>query len=231
LIAELIRREMNDGDAPTLRVERGNALQLEAALSLLPTRRARALHSTLDTLRTRVADTVEQLEGGAGAVSERPVATRVNLPQPAARRRWLAVLAGLGALSCVAAWAAHRSSDAATAEARAQSASAASRSVSLRIGAYPGDATILLDAEPLPHNPYQGHRSADLGPHTLEVSAPGYLTQRYEVLLDRDLDVDLALPPAPKELETSVAAELRRAGALPRAARVPGRALPRQARP
>jgi hypothetical protein len=102
--------------------------------------------------------------------------------------------------------------------------------VSLRIGAYPGDAKILLDAEPLPNNPYEGRRSADLGPHTLEVSARGYLTQRYEVLLDRDLDVNLALLPATKELEPSVAAQLRRAGALPRVARPPSR-LPREARP
>jgi hypothetical protein len=74
---------------------------------------------------------------------------------------------------------------------------AAPRSVSLRIGAYTGEATITLDSEPLPRNLYESRRSADLGPHTLEVSAPGYLTQRYEVLLDRDLDVQLALLPAP----------------------------------
>jgi serine/threonine-protein kinase len=198
LIAELIHREMNEADAPTVRVERGPALQLEGGASLLPTRRAR-VRGSLERWPTRVADTVEQLRDLEGAVSERPVATPVNVTLPPRRRRWLAAVAGLGVLSCVAAWVAQGASELrpATAAARAQGPSAAPRSVSLRIGAYPGEATITLDSEPLPRNPYESRRSADLGPHTLEVSAPGYLTQRYEVLLDRDLDVQLALLPAP----------------------------------
>jgi serine/threonine-protein kinase len=225
LIAELIRREMNDADAPTVRVERGPALQLEAALSLLPTRRARALRSSLDAPPAPWADTVEQLQNREGALSERPVATPLNLPLPPRRRRWLAGLAGLGAISCAGAWLVQCASDArrASAAAHVQEQNAAPRSVSLRIGAYPGDARITLDSEPLPRNPYEGRRGADLGSHTLEVSAPGYLTQRYEVLLDRDLDVDLALLPAPAQVGPSIEAELRRAGALPRAARVPSR--------
>jgi serine/threonine-protein kinase len=197
LIGELIRREMNEGDAPTVRVERGPALQLEAGASLLPTRRARARDSR-EPWPTRLADTVEQLMDLEGAVSERPVARPVNVTLPPRRRRWLAAVAGLGALSCVAAWIVQGSSELRSATAaRAQGPSAAPRSVSLRIGAYPGEATITLDSEPLPRNPYEGQRSADLGPHTLEVSAPGYLTQRYELLLERDLDVQLALLPAP----------------------------------
>ncbi|HEU4580346.1 MAG TPA: serine/threonine-protein kinase [Polyangiaceae bacterium] len=230
-IAELIRKEMNEADAPTLRVEHGPAAPLEPALSLLPTHRAPGLRS-LDTGPTRVADTVEHLEL-AGAASERPVATPVHVTLPAGPRRWLAAVAAIGVLSCVAAWGVQRASAVrqATAQARAPGTSAAPRSVSLRIGAYPGDATITLDSEPLPRNPYQGRRGADLGPHTLEVSAPGYLTQRYEVLLDRDLDVDLALLPVPAQVGSSVAAELRRAGALPRAARVPSRLPAAGARP
>ena len=78
--------------------------------------------------------------------------------------------------------------------------SAATKAIAaLRIGASPAEATLWLDGQRLAGNPYSGAHALDLAPHRLRAEASGYVTEERSIVLDRDLELTLALRPAPVE--------------------------------
>jgi hypothetical protein len=82
----------------------------------------------------------------------------------------------------------------------------APRLVVLRLSASPPSAALYLDGERLAANPFAAQRSLDTSPHRLRVEAAGYLALDRDLVLDRDVELELALsplaaaPPAPAPL-------------------------------
>jgi serine/threonine-protein kinase len=107
-----------------------------------------------------------------------------------------------------------------------QPAAAATKALAaLRLGASPPEATLWLDGQRLPGNPYSGAHAVDSAPHRLRAEAPGYVTEERPIALDRDLELTLALRPVPAETVPSSppsdGAGAAEASPLPRARRAP----------
>jgi serine/threonine-protein kinase len=102
----------------------------------------------------------------------------------------------------------HAGEAAASAAASASGEAAAPATVDVVIAAEPAEARLYLDDAELPSNPFRGRMPKDGVVHRLRASAPGYASEQRIVVLDRSLQVDLALrasarpqdapaPPAP----------------------------------
>lgn len=67
--------------------------------------------------------------------------------------------------------------------------------ITLAITATPTNAKLTLDGIALAGNPYRGAIPRDSVPHTLVVSAPGYVTDTRKVAFDADVSTDVQLEP------------------------------------
>jgi hypothetical protein len=118
-----------------------------------------------------------------------------NAPSPLRRRApWLlAIGAGLVALLAVLG----RPLTAGTREPVIVDVPAPVTRVRLNLQATPPSARFVLDGQALDSNPYQGERTMDAFPHTLEVSAEGHQRRSIQVHLNRDLDLEVRLAEEP----------------------------------
>jgi serine/threonine-protein kinase len=65
--------------------------------------------------------------------------------------------------------------------------------VALKIAVEPASATAKLDGVALAQNPFVAQMPRDGSAHTLEVSAPGYVTQTSMLSYERDIDLTIKL--------------------------------------
>ncbi|XXY45175.1 serine/threonine-protein kinase [Sorangium sp. So ce269] len=65
--------------------------------------------------------------------------------------------------------------------------------VSVRIAASPRDAALFLDGQPLATNPFRAQMEKSAAAREVRAEAPGYTSARVEIVLDKDVDVDLGL--------------------------------------
>ncbi|XYH98723.1 serine/threonine protein kinase [Sorangium sp. So ce1128] len=65
--------------------------------------------------------------------------------------------------------------------------------VSVRIAASPRDAALFLDGQPLATNPFRAQMEKSGAAREVRAEAPGYTSARVEIVLDKDVDVDLGL--------------------------------------
>ena len=79
----------------------------------------------------------------------------------------------------------------------------APRQVLLGVQVSPANASIYLDGVLLAGNPSSAARPADASPHRLRVEAPGHVPIEREIRLERDLQVELLMSPAPPPERTS----------------------------
>lgn len=79
-------------------------------------------------------------------------------------------------------------------------------SVELSLRATPDAAQFTVDGTPVEGNPATLHLPRGGGAHTVETRAAGYLTEQRQVVLDRDLQLDLVLRPAPAPSASASAA-------------------------
>jgi len=73
----------------------------------------------------------------------------------------------------------------------------ATATVKLRIVSTPPDAKVSLDGHRIGKTPYDGTTEVQPGLHTIKVRLSGYVTQRFEVELDADVDKEVTLVPKP----------------------------------
>jgi hypothetical protein len=94
-----------------------------------------------------------------------------------------------------------------TAEAATPTAAApdVAGTVDLRLSASPSDARMFLDDGPLAGNPFHGELPRDGAAHWLRVEAPGFVTRRQKITLDRDRGFEIALVAAPPALAAEAA--------------------------
>jgi len=110
------------------------------------------------------------------------------------RTRGVALAAGvLAALLVVGAWAILRSPSSAT----PVTANAPAKTVLFEVQALPAGAEILLDGKLLATDHFSGPRPAADRKVSLEVRAPGHLTERKELALTRDMTLQIVLAPDP----------------------------------
>ncbi|MFO0661775.1 MAG: serine/threonine-protein kinase [Polyangiaceae bacterium] len=118
-------------------------------------------------------------------VAERPRPNRTNM------------VVAFGAFALVAAAAIFVSSKPtphATSSAAAKSAEAApATEIQLSIKVSPPDAKLSLDGAPLPSNPYRATHRRDTAVHQLVIEAPGYVTRVQDLVLDKDVLLELML--------------------------------------
>jgi hypothetical protein len=119
-----------------------------------------------------------------------------------ANKRWLVGLMWLGAAAAVAFGvlrATSRSAAPSTALGRAMPAasapaeSAAPATIAIRASATPAEATLYLDGQPLPSNPYVGRIGADGTQHLLRAEAPGHASNSRAFAANREVAIILAL--------------------------------------
>lgn len=149
-----------------------------------------------DPLTTQVEGTPPQLSG-----------TRTS---PIPRRKPLLVLAlallGVAAIALLA-WGLSSDNtrvssalvDSAPSAAASVPTAAAAREVAVSFAALPKEATLFLDGNRLPENPYRAQLPADAKTHELRAEAPGYVTQSLSVSLSGPSNLDLALVKSPSE--------------------------------
>ncbi|KYF71373.1 hypothetical protein BE11_08995 [Sorangium cellulosum] len=65
--------------------------------------------------------------------------------------------------------------------------------VRVRIAASPRHAALFLDGEPLATNPFKARMEKSGAAHEVRAEAPGYASARAEIVLDRNVDLDLVL--------------------------------------
>jgi hypothetical protein len=117
-------------------------------------------------------------------------------------RRWLVGLMWAGATAAVAFWVLRATSRStpppaavgrATPVASAPVESAAPATIAIRASATPSDATLYLDGQPLPSNPYVGRIGADGMQHMLRAEAPGHTSNSRAFVANREVALILAL--------------------------------------
>jgi hypothetical protein len=89
----------------------------------------------------------------------------------------------------------------------AETPSANLSQIHVRVIAFPREARIFIDGNPMPENPLDQMMPRDEAPHELRVEADGFEAQKRDISLARDLDLTVALdatnneasevPPAP----------------------------------
>jgi serine/threonine-protein kinase len=87
--------------------------------------------------------------------------------------------------------------------ASAAAGSAAPATISIQASASPVDATLYLDGERLPSNPYVGRMPADGIQHLIRAEAPGYTSGNRAFVANREVAIILALarPDGPLRVE------------------------------
>ncbi|HEU4412651.1 MAG TPA: serine/threonine-protein kinase [Polyangiaceae bacterium] len=193
-------------------------------------------------LRARVDEQLRRPEGAAplsadstGATplmtTRAPLVSAVSEARPpAGRRGWVALgsFALVGALAFGAAALrpvpARRAPDEAGAPAAPAPAPASAPvpSVEVALRYAPAGATATLDGLRLQDVPFRGRFPRDAAARSLEVRAPGYVTERRIITFERDLDLAITLRPEPAA---------PRAAPPPASAHPPKAATPRAARP
>jgi hypothetical protein len=76
-------------------------------------------------------------------------------------------------------------------------------SIRLQLRAEPPSARFAIDGQALQGNPYGGERTPDGASHILEVTAEAHETQRIEIALDRDLNLQVYLAELPAPAKVS----------------------------
>ena len=66
---------------------------------------------------------------------------------------------------------------------------------------------ITLDGAVLSGNPFRGRFARDRSSHTLEIRAPGHVTDKRILAFDRDVDLTIALAPEPSPSAVASVAE------------------------
>jgi len=133
------------------------------------------------------------------------------LPEPAARRRGLPLVAALlGVL--LAALGASAMLWIAGGERAEPAETPAAPSVEVRITAFPAGATIALDGVALGTNPHRQTYARSAEPHELRVTAPGYEVAVRSLTLEAAADIVIALKALPPEATSASAPD---AGAAP----------------
>ncbi len=141
------------------------------------------------------------------------------LPEPAARRRGFPLVAALLGVLLAALGATLWFARGEPAE---PTQTPASRSVEIRITAFPAEATIALDGVALGTNPHSQTYARSAEPHELRVTAPGYEAAVRSLTLEAAADIVIALKALPPKASSASAPD---AGAAPPG----GRGSPRSA--
>ncbi|WP_437288379.1 serine/threonine protein kinase [Sorangium sp. So ce406] len=77
--------------------------------------------------------------------------------------------------------------------------------VRVRIAASPRHAALFLDGEPLATNPFKARMEKSGAAHEVRAEAPGYASARAEIVLDRNVDLDLVLEQEKRDAPTAPA--------------------------
>ena len=142
-----------------------------------------------ETTGDRVISTVKSAEAAA----------TTSGGSEAKRGRWIVVLGVVAVAAIVGVLLARRTGgDATTTTTSATATSApAEATINVSIAADPAEARVFLDDVALATNPFHGAMLRSTLARRLRVSAPGFATEERLVTLDRDLNLEMALKPAP----------------------------------